>query len=241
MKEFRIAKCLLNGKIEEYVIFRDGSRKKRIYTDDKGRKYFEVDNELNNSTNIFILKRSFSGRIKDAIETIRMGNGDCLKVANLLGSHENVIYFLDRDIGEEFRKKTIDGWRDAKFSWVISVGRNNSSLWLSDINLLCSNYTTTSSFSESETPMYFESEGDAKKYMNDLLKVSKHFAEKLNSKLSEKAETEENDEIVYSVVDEIEEYTGSEWSVVTDFMEDMYKNDYVLKDMWYRIEQCVIK
>ena len=238
MKEFRVAKCLVDGKIEEYAIFKDGSRKKRIYADEASRKYFQVDNELNNNPSIPILKRSFNGRIRDAVETIRMGNGDCLMVTNTLGRHENVIYFLDRSIGEELRKKTIDGWKETKFGWVIKVGSNNS---FYEYQMLGSNYTTISSFSESETPMYFESEGDAKKYIDDLLKMSKQFAKKLNSKLSEEVNTGEDDEIIYSVINEIEEYTGSEWSIVTDFMEDMYKNDYRLKDMGYRIEQCIVK
>ena len=30
MKEFRVAKCLVNGLISEYAIFADGSRKKLI-------------------------------------------------------------------------------------------------------------------------------------------------------------------------------------------------------------------
>lgn len=238
MKEFRVAKCVNNGKIEEYTIFKDGSRKKRIYVDDKGRKYFEVDNELNDNASSSFLRRSFSGRIKDAIETIRMGNGDCLKVENFFGRHESVLYFLDRTIGEEFRKNSIEGWKDTKFGWVIKVGSNNS---FYEYQMLGSNYTTISSFSESETPMYFESEGDAKKYIDDLLKMSKQFAKKLNSKLSEEVNTGEDDEIIYSVINEIEEYTGSEWSIVTDFMEDMYKNDYRLKDKGYRIEQCIVK
>jgi hypothetical protein len=28
MKEFRVAKCLVDGKVNEYAIFADGSRKK---------------------------------------------------------------------------------------------------------------------------------------------------------------------------------------------------------------------
>mgnify|MGYP001516644220 CR=1 FL=1 len=33
MKEFRVAKCLVDGKVNEYAIFADGSRKKIIQTD----------------------------------------------------------------------------------------------------------------------------------------------------------------------------------------------------------------
>ena len=75
MKEFRVAKCLIDGKVNEYAIFADGSRKKIIQTNDKYGKYFEVDNELNTDCKSF-LRFSYSGRIKDAVEMIRNGNGD---------------------------------------------------------------------------------------------------------------------------------------------------------------------
>ena len=77
MKEFRVAKCLVDGKVNEYAIFADGSRKKIIQTDDKYGKYFEVDNELNTECKSS-LRFSYSGRIKDAVEMIRNGNGDCI-------------------------------------------------------------------------------------------------------------------------------------------------------------------
>lgn len=35
MKEFRVVKCLIDGKVNEYAIFADGSRKKIIQTSDK--------------------------------------------------------------------------------------------------------------------------------------------------------------------------------------------------------------
>lgn len=53
MKEFRVAKCLVDGEINEYAIFADGSRKKIIQTNDKYGKYFEVDNELNTDCKSF--------------------------------------------------------------------------------------------------------------------------------------------------------------------------------------------
>lgn len=70
MKEFRVAKCLVDGKVNEYAIFADGSRKKIIQTDKQYGKYFEVDNELNTDCKSF-LRFSYSGRIKDAVEMIR--------------------------------------------------------------------------------------------------------------------------------------------------------------------------
>lgn len=40
MKEFRVAKCFVDGKVNEYAIFADGSRKKIIQTDKQYGKYF---------------------------------------------------------------------------------------------------------------------------------------------------------------------------------------------------------
>ena len=125
MKEFRVAKCLVDGEINEYAIFADGSRKKIIQTNDKYGKYFEVDNELNTDCKSF-LRFSYSGRIKDAVEMIRNGNGDCISSMKYVGRIDNVLYFLDRQIGEELRQKSLEGWKDTKFGWVIECGNKNS-------------------------------------------------------------------------------------------------------------------
>ncbi len=115
MKEFRVAKCLGNDGVQEYAIFADGSRKKRIYIDEQYGKYFEVDNEFNTDCKT-CLKYSFSGRIKDAIDTIKSGNGDCIKQINFFGKHDKVLYFIDRKVGEELRQKSLEGWKDTKFA-----------------------------------------------------------------------------------------------------------------------------
>lgn len=108
MKEFRVAKCLIDGKVNEYAIFADGSRKKKIQVDEQYGKYFEVDNELNTDCKS-CLRFSFSGRIKDAVDMIKSGNGDCIKSVQMVGRHDSVLYFLDRTIGEKLREKSLDG------------------------------------------------------------------------------------------------------------------------------------
>ena len=99
MKEFRIAKCLKDNEVKEYVIFADGSSRKLIQHDEQYGKYFRVDNDLNTDCDTF-LKYSFSGRIKDAVDTIKNGNGDCIMQFDLFGKHDVVVYFLDRKVGE---------------------------------------------------------------------------------------------------------------------------------------------
>lgn len=104
MKKFRIAPCLTKDGVRDFAIFEDGSRKKMIQTSDKYGKYFEVDNDLNPDGRP-LLKYSFTGRIKDAVETIRNGNGDVISTYNLFGEHVSVQYFIDRTIGDELRAK----------------------------------------------------------------------------------------------------------------------------------------
>ena len=90
MKEFRVAKCLDNNGIHEYAIFADVSRKKITQNDEQYGKYFEVDNELNTGCKT-CLRFSYSGRIKDAVDMIRNGNGDCIQSSRFFGRIDKVI------------------------------------------------------------------------------------------------------------------------------------------------------
>ena len=130
MKEFRIARCLDNSKngipvIRKYAIFKDGTPRRIIETDDEGREYFSVPNWINNDPEMDdfnyrdsikkYMKHSFLVKPKDMIESVRKGYGDVM-CRNFLGI-ERVLYFLDRDYGESLRKETIEGWREAKFAY----------------------------------------------------------------------------------------------------------------------------
>ena len=132
MKEFRVAKCLSDdGKIEKYAIFKDGSRRKPILKDNKGREYFEVDNWINSDPELVEfncrsrmadrLRLRFNGRISDAVESIRRGYGDVICVENLpFGTkREKVLYFLDREYGENLRKESLEGWKNTVFKYTL--------------------------------------------------------------------------------------------------------------------------
>lgn len=130
MKEFRIARCLDNSKngipvIRKYAIFKDGTPRRIIETDDEGREYFSVPNWINKDPEMDdfnyrdsikkYMKHSFLVKPKDMIESVRKGYGDVM-CRNFLGI-ERVLYFLDRDYGESLRKETIEGWKEAKFAY----------------------------------------------------------------------------------------------------------------------------
>ena len=130
MKEFRIAKCLDDYRAEvpvirKYAIFKDGTPRRIIETDDEGREYFSVPNWINNDPEMDdfnycnnikkYMKHSFLGKPKDMIESIRKRYGDVICHGFL--RTDRVLYFLDRDYGESLRKKTIEGWKKAKFAY----------------------------------------------------------------------------------------------------------------------------
>lgn len=244
MKNFRIAKCLDNNGINEYVIFEDGSEKKPIHNDEQYGKYFEVDNELNDECKSF-LRFSFSGRIKDAVDMIKSGNGDCIKSYNLFGRVDKVVYFIDRKIGEELRQKFLEGWKDTKFGWAIECGNKNS---FSGYSMLNKNTERISIFDEERTPISFESKEEATRYVEDLIERARYYAKRLANKLSGVESDAERGSIIHATMDEIEEYTGTKFSIIQDFAFDMLTEDCELKtfecnldEMGYKVIQCIVK
>lgn len=243
MKAFRVAKCLDNNGIHEYAIFDDGSRKKLIQNDEQYGKYFEVDNELNNEHKSF-LRFSFSGRIKDAVDMIRNGNGDCIKSYNLFGRVDKVVYFIDRTVGEKLRQKSLDGWKDTSFGWAIECGYKNSFVGYSMLN---KKNEKIYAFDKENIPMTFESKELANEYAEYLVDKARYYAKRLANNISGIEDKTEQEKIIYAAIDEIEEETGTKFGIIMDFTFDMLTEDYKLKSfecnldkMGYKIVQCIV-
>lgn len=239
MKKFRVAKCIENGVFVEYAIFEDGSRKKAIENDEQYGKYFSVDNELNPNGGIF--KNSFTDRVYDAVKTIRDGGGDCLRVFNLLGRHESVIYFLDRNIGEELRQKSIKAWENTEFGWSVLAGNKCSFSGYAQLN---TDAECINIFTENRISITFKTEKEAKDYIESLVatawKYSKHIEESLIS-------VDNKDKLFIEMYENIAAET-SKCNIVLDFIVDMINDDYKLKfdeckldKMGYKVVQRVIK
>lgn len=245
MKDFRVARCLDNGKIREFAIFSDGSRKKLIEEDPEYGKYFCVDNELNNDSKHKLLRKSFTGRIKDAVDTIRNGNGDCIQNSKLMFTFTHVCYFLDRKIGEELRAKSIEGWRDTKFGWSIEVGNKNS---MSGYAPIKPDGTRLSCFDTDRSIMTFDTRENADAYMQKLLDRAVIYAKEMSDSLKIAEDKAARSHIFDTVFNKIEEETGSRISVLLDLVCDMVDGDGILKsdapslDDWgYDITQCIIQ
>lgn len=243
MKEFRVAECLDNNGVHEYAIFADGTRKKPIQNDEKYGKYFEVDNELNDEYKS-CLRFSFSGRIKDAVDMIRNGNGDCIQSVKLFGQVDKVIYFLDRKVGEELRQKSLDGWKDTKFGWAIECGYNNS---FSGYYMLNKKNEMITAFDKERKPMTFDSKEAANKYVEYLLNKARYYAKRLANNISDIWDKDEREKIIYATFDEIEKDAGTKHTIIIDFTFDMMTDDCKIRNvdcnldkMGYKIVQCIV-
>ena len=123
-----------------------------VNTDKEGREYFPVPNIYNDMENDRILKQLFVGRIKDAITTIRKGQGDVLSVSNMFGFAESVYRFVDRIYGEEMRQKTLEGWKNAEFGYSLKFGYLNS---MSGSRFINKDYQIMSIFDDQNDYMFF--------------------------------------------------------------------------------------
>ena len=224
MKKFRIAKCLDENGVHEYAIFEDGSRKKRVYIDDDYGKYFEVDNELNSEEKT-CLRYSFSGRIKDLVDMIKNGSGDCIKSTNLLGRHDYLLYFIDRECGEKLRQKSLKGWENTKFGWSIITGCKCSFSPYSPLNI---NDERISMFDDNKTPMYFEHKEKATEHVKNLIEKAWKYALQLQKDYSNANNEQEKDKIIDNWIDKIKSET-SEFNIVFDYACDILDENQNLK------------
>lgn len=240
MKNFNVVKCLKNGEIVKYAVFEDGSRKKRFQTDSQNREYFYVDNELNTNVSTS-MKYSFSGRIKDAVDMIKLGNGDCIKNTDMLIASDSVLYFLDRKIGEEYRKKFINGWKDTKFGWAIEVGNKNSFYPYLRLN---KNLESISLWNADTTQLTFDSEELALEKIHEIIQLAHNYAIEILEKMNEETDEKKKEEAFNKAFDQIQEKIG-ERSVLINLIYDFFDDDLTdvhdeLNHYGYKIVQCII-
>lgn len=245
MKEFRVAKCMENGEVREYAIFADGSEKKLIQTDEQYGKYFEVDNELNPNQKPY-MRTIFTDRIKDAVDTIRNGDGDCIKIFSFLAKSLKVGYFLDRKIGEDIRQKFLNEWENTKFGYTIKIGHKKSAF--GNCTMLNKNGQLIMPFDSDKTPMNFETEESATDYVeNVLLTNAKYYAKKLDRMLLDVTDLNEKLKIIRETLNEISEKYGPS-NIISDFTFDMLDDnceliseECELNNMSYKIVQYVVE
>jgi len=120
MLNFRVTNCLIDGKIVKCAIFKDGKewgfhKRRVIEKTSEGKEYIRLPNKRMKT-----FLKTFTDRIGDAADEVINGDGDVIQHETFLGmKFIEVLYFLDREYGEEMKRKSIEGWKDTKFAWIL--------------------------------------------------------------------------------------------------------------------------
>ena len=80
-----------------------------------------------------------------------------------------------------------------------------------------------------------------------MIERARYYAKRLANKLHGVESDAERDSIIYATMDEIEEYTGTKFSIISDFTFDMLtgncepkSSEYSLDEMGYKVIQYII-
>jgi len=179
--KFRLTECVWYygteyQEIAKTAITEDGKRHKIQIMDD-GTEYFTIDNPYSEEERY----DGFYGRIKDAVNAVKEHYADCIKgnpvPLSIFQSGIFPIVLLDRDKGEEFWKKSMEGWKNAKFGYQIKCGGKNSFSGYQPID-------KDGNFNIKNTE-YFETKDAAEEKINKFIEKSKNAYEKYNEAKTE--------------------------------------------------------
>lgn len=176
----------------DYIIYAkkddDGKESKRVKFEDgtdffvnktnEGMEYFPVPNNIRYNPENSLLKKLFTNRIKDAVDTIKQGDGDFLIVRNLFGRTEIVYRFVDREYGENIRKQTIEGFKDAEFGYSLKFRYNKS---ISGYNFISKDKTILSVYDNQNNYIYFDTEEASENFKNEILNKANKIAEEYST------------------------------------------------------------
>ena len=137
-----------------------------IHKDDDGREYYYPSNPHDKNG-------LFSDKPKDAIECIRNGFGDGFQQSHLFGmTLEHVVRYIDREYGEEIRQKTIEGWKDARFSYGVKFFFLNS---FSGGRLVCKNKCLMGLDDTQDDILTFKTEKEAAAFIKEVNEKAKEY------------------------------------------------------------------
>lgn len=113
-------KIYTSGKGERRVKFTNGEDH-FVERTHEGKECFSVPNPFAKDD-----LKLFVNRIGDAVHAIKEGYGDEIRISSLFGGSESVLRYVDREHGEEARKRCLQYYQNAKFIWGIKLGNKSS-------------------------------------------------------------------------------------------------------------------
>ena len=88
---------------------------------------------------------------------------------------ENVVRYIDREYGEEIRQKTIEGWKDAKFSYGVKFHFLNE---FSSGRLVCKNKKLMCYGDTQDDVLTFQTETEASAFIDEVNNKAKEYYKK---------------------------------------------------------------
>lgn len=156
---------------QKRAIFEDGTDW-CIHKTSEGKEFVHLPN-FNDKT-VF---KCWGGKLKDAVESIRNGYGDVLQCGSIFGGssygNESVVYFLDREYGEEKRAEFIEGWKNTQFCFTVTMGFSSS---MHGPSLLTEKYDRVGIFGTTDKILTFNTEEEAESFIQRMTEVSEKIA-----------------------------------------------------------------
>lgn len=149
---------------KKYVLIEGYKRMQYVFKDFEGAEYFYIPNYYNKDGNEKYY--SFNRRVYDAIKVIMDGNGD---VISFTGHGIHVQYYLDRSVGDEYRKRTIKGFKNCTLKYEVVYEDNDIYIHINEDN-------TPRTFIRNDDKykqiLKFDTIEEAQKYLDNIFKIA---------------------------------------------------------------------
>lgn len=202
---------------KKYALVEGYKRPRCLLKDLNGAEYFYVPNYYNaNKDEKVFYKYSFNRRIYDAIRVVMDGNGDAI---SFTGQNIHVQYYLDRSVGDEYRKRTIEGFKNCTLKYEVVYEDNGNYVHINEDN-------TPRLFTDNDN-MYkqilkFDTIEEAQKYLDNIFKIAYDTATIIFDFQKENPNRDLNE--VLSIA-EIENKKHTLSFIITMLFWDMFDND----------------
>ena len=202
---------------KKYALVEGYKRPRCLLKDLNGAEYFYVPNYYNSNKDEKVFsKYSFNRRIYDAIRVVMDGNGDAI---SFTGQNIHVQYYLDRSVGDEYRKRIIEGFKNCTLKYEVVYEDNGNYVHINEDN-------TPRSFTDNDN-MYkqilkFDTIEEAQKYLDNIFKIAYDIATIIFDFQKENTNRDLNEVLSIAKI-EIKKHTLS--FIITMLFWDMFDND----------------
>lgn len=153
---------------KKYALVEGYKRLRCILKDLNGTEYFYVPNYYNKDGDGKVFsKYSFNRRIYDAIKVVMDGNGDVISIIDQHIIH--VEYYLDRSVGDEYRKRTIEGFKNCTLKYEVVYEDNGNYVHINEDNTPRSFIFNDDKYKQI---LKFDTIEEAQKYLDNIFKIA---------------------------------------------------------------------